>query len=93
MEEEIKSIDILMENGEVASANVVSFLQDEETNKEYVLYSFETDEALETKRVYASIFVNNENGYELLPIEDEQEWNNVNEEIIRLASKGENIHG
>lgn len=87
--EEIKSIDIVTESGEVASALVVSFLKDEETGKTYVFYTFEVDESDETRKIYASIFVQNENGYELLPIEDDEEWKQVNEEIIRLTNEGE----
>lgn len=87
--EEIKSIDIITENGETITANVVTFLKDEETGREYVFYSFETDESLENRRIFASIFVSNENGYELLPIEDEEEWKNINEEIVKLMNEGE----
>lgn len=86
--EEINSIDIVTESGDIATANVVTFLRNEENKKDYVLYSFETDEE-ETKKIYASIFIQNENGYELLPIEDEEEWKSISEEISRLESKGE----
>lgn len=87
--EEIKSLDIVTESGEVASAKVVSFLKDDENDKIYVFYTFEVDEAEEYRKIYASIFVQNESGYELLPIEDENEWKFVNEEIIKLTNEGE----
>ena len=51
--------------------NDLSFLEDEESKKQYVLYTFENDDSLESKKIYASIFSGDDNNYELLPIENE----------------------
>lgn len=89
MMEEIKSIDIVTEDGSISTAKVVMFLEDEESKKQYVLYTFENDDSLESKKIYASIFSGDDNNYELLPIENEEEWNSINEKINDLAAEEE----
>lgn len=82
--EETQKITIQTEDGAEVEANVVTFLKDNETDKEYVLYTI--DENVEGDvEVYASVFVEKENEYELLPIESDEEWKLIQEEIANLA--------
>lgn len=82
----IQRIMVRTEEGTEVEANVVTFIKDNESGKEYVLYT--VDETIEEDiEVYASIFKENENGYELLPIESDEEWKLIQEEISRLAEE------
>ncbi len=87
--EENQKIIIKSEDGKEVEANVITFLKDEESNKEYVFYTFNNadDDTLVDAKIYASMFVENASGYELLPIESEEEWKALQEEIVNLTSE------
>lgn len=85
--EETQKITIKTENGKDLEANVITFLKDEETNKEYVFYTFDDEDGEVEAKIYASVFVENASGYELLPIESEEEWKALQEEIVRLTKE------
>ena len=38
-------------------------------------------------KIYASVFVENASGYELLPIESEEEWKALQEAIVNLTKE------
>lgn len=82
--EDTQRITIQTEEGTEVEANVVTFLKDNETGKEYVLYTIDEDVEGDVE-VYASVFVEKENEYELLPIESDEEWKLIQEEIAALA--------
>ena len=81
--EETQKLVVKLNDGTEVEANIVTFLKDNELNKEYVLYTLGEDE--DEVSVYASIFVEEETGYKLLPIQDEKEWEMVQAEIGKLA--------
>lgn len=83
--EETQKLTIKSEDGKEVEASVITFLKDEETNKEYVLYTFDDDNDEVEAKIYASIFTENAQGYELLPIESEEEWKALQEEIVNLT--------
>ena len=85
--EETQKLTIKTEDGKEVEANVITFLKDEETNKEYVLYTFDDDNDEVEAKIYASVFVENASGYELLPIESEEEWKALQEEIVNLTKE------
>lgn len=84
--EDIQKITIKTEDGKEAEASVITFLKDDKTKKEYVLYTFDLhNENMSNARIYASQFVENSLGYELLPIESEEEWKALQQEIVKLT--------
>lgn len=86
--EETQKITIKNEDGKEVEASVITFLKDEETNKEYVFYTFDdVIDELPDARIYASQFIENASGYELLPIESEEEWKALQEEIVNLVNE------
>lgn len=85
--EETQKLTIKSEDGKEVEANVITFLKDDETNKEYVLYTFDDDNDEVEAKIYASVFVENASGYELLPIESEEEWKALQEEIVNLTKE------
>lgn len=85
--EETQKLTIKTEDGREVEADVITFLKDEETNKEYVLYTFDDDNDGVDAKIYASVFAENASGYELLPIESEEEWKALQEEIVNLTNE------
>ena len=85
--EETQKLTIKSEDGKEVEANVITFLKDEETNKEYVLYTFDDESDEVEAKIYASVFVENASSYELLPIESEEEWKALQEEIVNLTKE------
>lgn len=85
--EETQKLTIKSEDGKEVEANVITFLKDNETNKEYVLYTFDDNNDEVEAKIYASVFVENASGYELLPIESEDEWQALQEEIVNLTKE------
>ena len=85
--EETQKLTIKSEDGKEVEANVITFLKDNETNKEYVLYTFDDNNDEVQAKIYASVFVENASGYELLPIESEDEWQALQEEIVNLTKE------
>ena len=82
--EETQKITIQTEEGTEVEANVVTFLKDDKTGKEYVLYTI--DENVEDDvEVYVSVFEEKGDTYELSPIESDEEWKLIQEEIAALA--------
>lgn len=81
--EDIQKIIVRTEQNVEVEANVVTFLKDNETGKEYVLYT--VDESGDDVEIYASIFKQGDSGYELLPIESDEEWKLIQEELAKLA--------
>lgn len=81
--DDIQKIIVKTEQNVEVEANVVTFLKDNETGKEYVLYT--VDETGDDVEIYASIFVQNGSEYELLPIESDEEWKLIQEELAKLA--------
>mgnify|MGYP004719955571 CR=1 FL=1 len=80
---DIQKIMVRTEQNVEVEANVVTFLKDNETGKEYVLYT--VDESGDDVEIYASIFKQGDSGYELLPIESDEEWKLIQEELAKLA--------
>lgn len=81
--EDIQKIIVRTEQNVEVEANVLTFLKDNETGKEYVLYT--VDESGDDVEIYASIFKQGDSGYELLPIESDEEWKLIQEELAKLA--------
>lgn len=81
--EDIQKIMVRTEQNVEVEANVLTFLKDNETGKEYVLYT--VDESGDDVEIYASIFKQGDSGYELLPIESDEEWKLIQEELAKLA--------
>ena len=82
--EDTQKITVVTEEGAEVEANVVTFIKDNENGKEYVLYTID-EETEGDVEVYASVFVEKEDGYELLPIESDEEWKLIQDEILKLA--------
>ena len=84
MEKELK---ITTENGEKVTINVIDiFSLDEYPNKEYIAYT-KNEVIGEDIKVYISILDEHEDSFNLLEIEDSEEWELVQEEFNNSMEK------
>ena len=72
--DEKKKFRVLDENGKQIECEPLFTFESEETKKQYVVYTDNTQDENGNVRVFASIYKMNDNGGELLPIKTEKEW-------------------
>lgn len=72
-------LNVVSENGESLSIDVIDIFSSENDDKEYMLYSVGDD-------IYASILIEDDNTFALKTIEDEKEMKIVKERISQLVS-------
>ena len=70
-ENKFKLID---KNGKEVEFEVLFTFESDETKKNYMVYTDNTNDENGNTKVYASVFVPNREPLELLPVETEREW-------------------
>lgn len=74
------------ENGNKITLNVIDIIAIKELNKEYIIYTIEGDSS---DNIYASIFVEDETSYTIKTIENDDEWEIVQNIINEMSSNQE----
>lgn len=74
------------ENGNRVTLNVIDIIAIKELNKEYIIYTIEGDSS---DNIYASIFVEDETSYTIKTIENDDEWEIVQNIINEMGSNQE----
>lgn len=74
------------ENGNKVTLNVIDIIAIKELNKEYIIYTIEGDSS---DNIYASIFVEDETSYTIKTIENNDEWEIVQNIINEMGSNQE----
>lgn len=74
------------ENGNKVTLNVIDIIAIKELNKEYIIYIIEGDSS---DNIYASIFVEDETSYTIKTIENDDEWEIVQNIINEMGSNQE----
>ena len=74
------------ENGNTVTLNVIDIIAIKELNKEYIIYTIEGDSS---DNMYASIFVEDETSYTIKTIENDDEWEIVQNIINEMGSNQE----
>ncbi len=69
MEENILTVN--SENGKKIKLNVIDIIAIEELNKEYIIYTIEGENS---DNIYASILIEDETTYTIKTIENDEEW-------------------
>ena len=82
---DLEKITIHDENGEEKEAEVVTTIDDEEKNKKYVIYTFNSKD--ENIDLYASEMIEKEDEIIFDSIKTEEEWKFIQSKISDLASK------
>lgn len=72
--DEKKKFMVLDENGKQIECEPLFTFESEETKKQYVVYTDNTQDEMGNVRVFASIYKMNDKGGELLPIKTDKEW-------------------
>lgn len=74
------------ENGNKITLNVIDIIAIKELNKEYIIYTIEGDSS---DNVYTSIFVEDETSYTIKAIENDEEWEIVQNIINEMSASQE----
>lgn len=80
MEENILTVN--SENGKKIKLNVIDIIAIEELNKEYIIYTIEGDNS---DNIYASILIEDETAYTIKTIENDEEWEIVQNIINEMS--------
>lgn len=80
MEENILTVN--SENGKKIKLNVIDIIAIEELNKEYIIYTIEGDNS---DNIYASILIEDETTYTIKTIENDEEWEIVQNIINEMS--------
>ena len=65
----------IVENGVEINCDVISVFRDENNDRNYIIYTDGTKDENDELEVYASRYMEKDNKYILQPIENESEWN------------------
>ena len=85
--QELQKINVRKSNGVVSEAEVLLCFELEKTGKKYIIYTFNEVDAQNMETFHASVVTENENGYQLDTMSDE-EWKTV-KEIMRDMIRNE----
>lgn len=80
MEENILTVN--SENGKKIKLNVIDIIAIEELNKEYIIYTIEGENS---DNIYASILIEDETTYTIKTIENDEEWEIVQNIINEMS--------
>lgn len=74
------------EGNEVEYSTLLTFYN-KENNKNYVVYTDETEDEEGGVNIYASIYDPNSSELDLLPVETEEEWININSVLAEFTQE------
>ena len=86
--EELQKIRVKKSNGTEVEAEVLLCFELEKTGNRYILYTFNEVDAQRMETIHASIIRENENGYQLDTIPND-EWKDVKEVMREIIKSGE----
>lgn len=84
MEENILTVN--SENGKKIKLNVIDIIAIEELNKEYIIYTIVGDNS---DNIYASILIEDETTYTIKTIENDEEWEIVQNIVNEMSANQE----
>ncbi len=74
MKEETMTFKVMNDEGKEVECEVLFTFESDETKKNYIVYTDNTEDEEGNTKVYASIYNPDEDETKLLPIETEKEW-------------------
>lgn len=84
MEEKSNEFEIFNENGDKVKCNVLFTFESDETNKNYIIYTDNTFDEKNNRKVYASTFDPKEENPILEEIKSEKEWKIIENILEKL---------
>lgn len=81
-----RKIEITNSIGQKVDAEIITIFKVNETNKDYITYTFNEKTPDNNFKSYTSILRENEGKYFLDPITDESEWEKVKNIILKIAN-------
>lgn len=74
MKEETMTFKVMNDEGKEVECEVLFTFESDETKKNYIVYTDNTEDEEGNTKVYASVYNPDEDETKLLPIETEKEW-------------------
>lgn len=81
-----RKIEITNSIGQKVDAEIITIFKVNETNKDYITYTFNEKNPDNNFKSYTSILRENQGQYFLDPITDESEWGKVKDIILKIAN-------
>ena len=79
---------VLDKDGKELEFEVLFTFESDETNKNYMVYTDNTEDENGSTRVYASVFTPGKEPIELLPVETEREWKIIETILESIQEEG-----
>ena len=92
MSEETMTFKVINDEGKEVECEVLFTFESDETKKNYIVYTDNTQDEEGNTKVYASIYNPDEDETKLLPIETEKEWKIIETILEELQNETAN-HG
>ena len=74
----------VIQDGQIIRCDIITMFKDDKNNIDYVVYTDGSKDEDGNKNIYASRYVISDNEMELLEIEDDKEWDMIDEVIGSL---------
>lgn len=85
--EEKHMIEIVNADGSVKEAQILLLFKLEETGPEYIIYTFNENDANNMVKIYTSVFKEGENGSSLEDIQSDEEWIKIKDVMRKVISE------
>ena len=82
---------VINEKGKEVEYEVLFTFESDETNKNYMVYTDNTEDENGSTRVYASVFTPGKEPIELLPVETEREWKIIETILDSIQEEGTKV--
>lgn len=83
--EDIKTIKITNDKGEIVEAKAITILKNPSNDKQYLLYTFDIEK--EDVDIYAAIVTKENDVYNLNTITDEEDWNIIQNAVKNIIGE------
>lgn len=93
MNEELMTFKVINDEGKEIECEVLFTFESDETKKNYIVYTDNTQDENGNTKVYASIYNPGDNNAKLLPIETDKEWKIIETVLEELQNETTNTEG
>ena len=90
MKEETMTFKVISDEGKEIECEVLFTFESDETGKNYIVYTDNTQDEAGNTKVYASIYTPGEDETKLLPIETEKEWKIIETILEEIQNEAAN---
>lgn len=93
MKEETMTFKVINDEGKEIECEALFTFESDETKKNYIVYTDNTQDEEGNTKVYASIYNPDQDETKLLPIETDKEWKIIETILDELQNEASNVEG